>query len=163
MQNELAVPEAVPFLVDRLDADPSERRWVAEALEHLGPVAVAASDALVQHNLVDCLGIIDPERARALRVDRARATRSKVCRELKDAARARAASAAPPRRRRSRGRGLRARRRGTDQSFLAHLLEEELDLVPVGLVRMLGHEDAEVHGAAGAVLATLHLPRDAGA
>ena len=163
MQNELAVPEAVPFLVERLDADPTERRWVAEALEHLGPVAVAASDALVQRNLVDCLGSIDPQRARALRVDRARATRSKICRELKDTPRELARHLRlllddddPEVVAFALGGG------GTDQSFLAHLLEEELDLVPIGLVRMLlGHENAEVHGAAGAVLATLHLPEDA--
>ena len=132
MQNELAVPEAVPS--SSTVSTPTHRSaagWPRRSSTS-ARWRRRVRRARPAQPRPDCLGIIDPERARALRVDRARATRSKVCRELGT--------------RRASSRGICGSSLddddpevvafalgggGTDQSFLAHLLEEELDLVPV--------------------------------
>lgn len=162
-KNELAVPEAVPFLIEALELNNASRRWVLEALKDLGPAAVAASDALFRLNQFAWIVEVDQERGRGLRIDRVRPTRSDLCRRLENDPAALA-------------RHLRdllddddpdvvvfaLDALGTDRSFLSDLMREHPDPVPVGHIRMLlGHENPMIHASAAARLVDMHLPEDA--
>lgn len=158
---ELAVPEAVPFLIESLDGSRVVRDDILDALRALGPAALLASDPLAQHRYFAPLLWIDRERAEAQGAARLAPTRSRFCGQLRPEPRALAAHLRRLLEDDEVDVLLFALDGLADRSYLAELIRDEPDLVPIGHVRrLLAHDAMPVREAAAARLVDMHLPED---
>jgi hypothetical protein len=175
----LAVPEAVPFLLEVLEGKHPGAHWAVEALELLGPAGRAAAPLLERLGEARALWSVDEARARALGMHRLAGTwrgaggetvRAQLARRVVEDARrtrdgvehARAHFAelladADPEVVRF------ALDAADDGSKLEELARSAPAAVPLDAVRPhAGHEDGRIAAAAARVLMTLRRPEDAG-
>ena len=155
------MPEAVPFHRGTSTAHASFATTSSMPCARSGPAASLASGPLAQHRYFAPLLWIDRERAEAQARPVLAPTRSWFCGQLRPEPRALAAH-------------LRRLLEDdevdvlvfaldglADRSYLAELIRDEPDLVPIGhLRRLLAHDAMPVRDAAAARLVDMHLPED---
>lgn len=170
---QLAVPDAVPFLIDVLEGRHAGLRWALDALDALGPAARAASPQVERLGEMLTLWSIDEPRARAFAVHQYAGTwRSRNGVTARHAIARRAVDAGSGHAREHFAELLAASDLEvvrfaldsvpSDSSCLYELAWNEPDAVPIEAVRPHArHPNHKVAAAAARILMRLHHPEDA--